>query len=78
MFYGVVSRAQKISTVVDTNSSKGTYKRFTRSKNFYCCRYAASDAEALVSRAQKISTVVDLGVIMTDFVFHALKKFLLL
>ncbi len=32
---------------------------FTRSKNFYCCRYGVSDDVVKVSRAQKISTVVD-------------------
>ena len=54
-----VSRAQKISTVVDTNVSIAIPICFTRSKNFYCCRFETIDYKIGVSRAQKISTVVD-------------------
>ena len=34
-----VSRAQKISTVVDTRQRVEYWQSFTRSKNFYCCRF---------------------------------------
>ena len=39
---------------------------FTRSKNFYCCRYSGLDWIVCVSRAQKISTVVDIGQFSVD------------
>ena len=55
-----VSRAQKISTVVDFSAVRLFNMCFTRSKNFYCCRYLARNHSSDVSRAQKISTVVDL------------------
>ena len=37
-----------------------TFNGFTRSKNFYCCRFVFSTNTQSVSRAQKISTVVDI------------------
>ena len=38
--------------------------RFTRSKNFYCCRSPTPSGDGAVSRAQKISTVVDRKCVM--------------
>ena len=74
----MVSRAQKISTVVDVKSSF-SYPTVSRAQKIS----TVVDGEPVhtnsaVSRAQKISTVVDCLRRILGSLFHALKKFLLL
>ena len=74
----MVSRAQKISTVVDILSAVvyGVVSRAQKISTVVDTPYVTGMSS--VSRAQKISTVVDKGIEMFDAKFHALKKFLLL
>ena len=73
-----VSRAQKISTVVDSRSMvNGSYVSRAQKISTVVDNSPAS-VTAPVSRAQKISTVVDADLKRMREQFHALKKFLLL
>ena len=73
-----VSRAQKISTVVDLRVLPIPHQVSRAQKISTVVDKDYFKYGALVSRAQKISTVVDIGVLVYTSRFHALKKFLLL
>ena len=73
-----VSRAQKISTVVDRLFKKHLSMVSRAQKISTVVDAGCVEAVIDVSRAQKISTVVDLVNKVTQILFHALKKFLLL
>ena len=74
-----VSRAQKISTVVDA-FAQGSQKNVSRAQKISTVVDQIPARKCVVvSRAQKISTVVDKsGARFLARSFHALKKFLLL
>ena len=73
-----VSRAQKISTVVDKIVVQDVKEVSRAQKISTVVDLTSLTAMRVVSRAQKISTVVDALWQSSNFAFHALKKFLLL
>ena len=73
-----VSRAQKISTVVDLAADTYDLSVSRAQKISTVVDSVRVASISRVSRAQKISTVVDYYEHSTNDKFHALKKFLLL
>ena len=76
--HGSVSRAQKISTVVDISAQSISVCVSRAQKISTVVDIQMKFKVSIVSRAQKISTVVDIWYNWDSITFHALKKFLLL